>query len=68
MLSRWECQHYGTSPTAVDGITNLGRQLSLVDLCDIVVRTLTVLAQFRMMTGGVFNNKINVRLDAPEVA
>ena len=52
MLSRWECQHYGTSTNAVDGITNLGRQLSLVDLCDIVVRTLTVSAQFRVMTGG----------------
>ena len=51
MLSRWECQRYGTSPTAVDGITNLGRQLSLVDLCDIIVRTLTVLPQFRVMTG-----------------
>ena len=68
MLSRWECQHYGTSPTAIDGITNLGRQLSLVDLCDIVVRTLTVPAQFRMMTGSVFDNKVNVWLDAPEVA
>ena len=55
MLSRWECQRYGTSPTVVDGITNLGRQLSLVDLCDIVVRTLTVPAQFRMMTGDVFD-------------
>ena len=68
MLSRWECQRYGTSPTVVDGITNLGRQLSLVDLCDIVVRTLTVPAQFRMMTGSVLDNKFNVWLDAPEAA
>ena len=68
MLSRWECQHYGTSPTAVDGITNLGRQLSLVDLCDIVARTLTLPAQFRVMTGGVFDNKVSVWLDAAEVA